>query len=141
MKCSLLCIFHCLLLSNSLYLVATDFDNLLYLLSRYHHNNRQCACASASTKHHKQSDYPPMNRQYLECRCAMYPDGHMVAKTEKLKHALELKNATIQVSLFDMILILSFNSKLFNLNHPGRCYEKCTTIRDAHYNATYYGSG
>jgi len=36
----------------------------------------------------------------LDCTCAMYPDGHLVAKTEKLKHALELKHATIQVRTF-----------------------------------------
>ena len=44
-----------------------------------------------------------MNRQYLDCRCALHPEGHFVAKTEKLKHALELKRAAIQVSLFYMI--------------------------------------
>lgn len=38
-----------------------------------------------------------MNRQYLNCRCALYPDGHLVAKTEKLKHALELKRVVTQV--------------------------------------------
>jgi hypothetical protein len=44
-----------------------------------------------------------MNRQYLDCRCALYPDGHLVPKTKKLKHALELKRVVIQVGLFYII--------------------------------------
>ena len=76
---------------------------------RYHHNTRQCACTSTSiTSKATSRDYPPMNRQYLDCRCALYPDGHSVLKTEKLKHTLELKNARIRVSLFYMILSTLF---------------------------------
>jgi hypothetical protein len=47
--------------------------------------------------------HPPMNRQYLDCKCAFYPNGHLVAKTEKLKHALELKRVATQVGLFYII--------------------------------------
>jgi hypothetical protein len=74
-----------------------------------------CASTSITSKATNCRDYPPMNRQYLDCRCALYPDGHSVPKTEKLKHTLELKNARIRVSLFYMILSPLFQLEVVEL--------------------------
>lgn len=70
-----------------------------------------------------------MNRQYLDCTCTLYPDGHLVAKTEKLKHALELKRVATQiqpepeVGLFYMIMISPHLDEL----SPDQCYN-CAAI-------------
>jgi hypothetical protein len=64
-----------------------------------------CYCSSSFNSHHHFTNTTPLNTQvtpslvgvYADkmhsyvCNCAMFPNGHMVRKVEKLNHVLKLQ--------------------------------------------------